>query len=447
MIIVPALKSRGIQLSSTMATIAVLTCLSLMPAACVQERDRAAMTLNPEASADSGSEVNSDSSLVTSTSHLNEQILAPNPLLDGLNADDIAMSQAMAKRDYLPHWKVVGERSRYVRQRLTESINKLNAPLSLQAIPIVESGYNPYALSHAGAMGLWQLMPRTARGLGIHPNHLHDGRRSVERATEAAVGYLLDMHQRFNSWPLAIAAYHMGPYGLARRLKKTPWQAADGLNALPAPAITRAYVKHVLGLAALLKMGVISFPEPFATVELQLKPPVDVARLSTACGMNKNDIFLFNPGLNQAQYLTHAVSVHVPPERLASISEQLELLGPRYVRTRIKNGDSLWRIAHQHGISVAHLKRLNPDIKAILRPGQKLTVPANRLARATANPNPMLSKGRRIRYKVRSGDSLWSIAQRFGTSTRSIARSNQLSRNALIRPGDTLWVLARIRPS
>ena len=367
------------------------------------------------------------------------------PLLLGLNGDDIAVSQAMAKRDYLLHWQAVGERSRYVRQRIVETIEKMGAPLALQVIPVVESGYNPYALSHAGAMGLWQLMPRTAHGLGIRPSKHIDGRRSVEQATEAAVTYLLDMNKRFNSWPLAIAAYHMGPNGLSRRLKKTPWQASDGLDALPAPAITRAYVKHILGLASLLKLQTISFPEPYETTAIQLNPPVDIEQLSLACGMDKHDIFFFNPGLNQAQYLTRSIEVYVPLELLASIDTQVQLTGPKYVKTTVQAGDSMWSIAHQHHITVGRLKHLNPGAGSILRPGHQLTVPANRLARATASANPLLSQGRRIHYKVRSGDSLWSIAQRFGTTAEAIARFNQLSRRELIRPGDTLWVLARIR--
>jgi membrane-bound lytic murein transglycosylase D len=367
------------------------------------------------------------------------------PLLLGLNVDDIAISQAMAKRDYLLHWQVVGERSRYVRQRIVETIEKMGAPLALQVIPVVESGYNPYALSHAGAMGLWQLMPRTAHGLGIRPSKHIDGRRSVEQATEAAVAYLLKMNKRFDSWPLAIAAYHMGPNGLSRRLKQTPWQASDGLDALPAPAITRAYVKHILGLASLLKLQTINFPDPYETSAIQLNPPVDIEQLSLACGMDKHDLFFFNPGLNQAQYLTRSIEVYVPLELLASIDTQIQLTGPKYVKTTVRAGDSMWNIAHQHHISVSRLKHLNPAAGSILRPGQKLTVPANRLARATASANPLLSQGRRIHYKVRSGDSLWSIAQRFGTTADAIARFNQLSRRALIRPGDTLWVLARIR--
>jgi len=369
------------------------------------------------------------------------------PLLTGLNDDDIAIAQSMAKRDYLLHWQVVGERSRYVRQRILETMSKMNAPLALQAIPVVESGYNPYALSHAGAMGLWQLMPRTAHGLGIRKSKHIDGRRSVEQATEAAITYLIDMQKHFNSWPLAIAAYHMGPNGLARRLQKTPWQASDGLDAMPVPAITRAYVKHVLGLASLLKLQTISFPEPYQTTAVQLHPPVDIEQLSLACGMEKHDIFFFNPGLNQAQYLTESIEVHVPVELVASMDTQMQMMGPKYVNTTVRSGDSLWNIAHLHGINVQQLRSLNPTVGKLLKPGQQLTVPANRLARATATANPLLSQGRRIRYKVRSGDSLWSIAQRFGTTAGAIARSNQLSQTALIRPGDTLWVLARIRPS
>ncbi|HKI61912.1 MAG TPA: LysM peptidoglycan-binding domain-containing protein [Mariprofundaceae bacterium] len=367
------------------------------------------------------------------------------PLLMGLNADDIAVSQAMAKRDYLQHWQVVGERSRYVRQRIVETMEKMNAPLALQVVPVVESGYNPYALSHAGAMGLWQLMPRTAHGLGIRASKHVDGRRSVEQATEAAVSYLMDMKKRFNSWPLAIAAYHMGPNGLSRRLQKSPWQTSDGLDAIPAPAITRAYVKHIVGLASLLRMQVISFPDPYETTAIQLKPPVDIEQLSLACGMDKHDLFFFNPGLNQAQYLTRSIEVHVPLELVAAIDTQMQLSGPKYVKTTVRAGDSMWQIAHQHHITVAHLKRLNPAAGNVLRPGQRLSVPANRLARATASANPLLSQGRRIHYKVRSGDSLWSIAQRFGTTAKAIARFNRLSQRTLIRPGDTLWVLARIR--
>lgn len=388
-------------------------------------------------------------SLPTSDLRLADSLEPPrtDPLLEGISPADIARAQALAKRDYLPHWKVVAERSRYVRQRLLRELERLHAPSSLELIPVVESGYNPYALSHAGAMGLWQLMPATARSLGIERNRHRNGRREVGQATRAAAQYLMAMHDRFDSWPLAIAAYHMGPYGLARRLRQSPWTAGDGLDAMPAPAITRAYVKHVLGLVALRRMGTLVFPEPWPTREITLPPPVDLVQLSRACGFPERTLFLFNPGLNQAQYFSRPISLHVPADRYTDVLAAAEHLGPRYVQQKVLAGDSLWRIARQHRISVAHLKRLNPGLGHVLHPGQLLKVPANLLAKASASANPLLSQGRRIRYRVRRGDSLWSIAQRFGTSARAIARSNQLSQSALIRPGDTLWILARIRPS
>jgi len=414
--------------------------LCILLSACAETHETTQMDMNASATihAKAAAEPNEQTS---------PEIIQPEPLLQDLNESDIAISQAMAKRDYLQHWPVIAERSRYVRKRIVQTIEKLNAPPSLQAIPIVESGYNSYALSHAGAMGLWQLMPRTARGLGVIRTKHINGRRGVEQATEAAIKYLLEMHHRFNSWPLAIAAYHMGPYGLARRLSKTPWQAGDGLDAMPAPAITRAYVKHIIGLAALMHFHTIDFPEPYETTALLVSPPVDLIRISESCCMSKNDIFLFNPGLNQAQYLRQPIMLHIPKQHLISFQQQIERSAPKYVSTSVRPGDSLWSIAHLHHIQVGRLKSLNPGIGNLLRPGQQIKVPANQLARATAQPNPLLSKGRRIRYKVRSGDSLWSIAQRFGTSARAIARSNQLSQTALIRPGDTLWILARIRPS
>jgi membrane-bound lytic murein transglycosylase D len=65
----------------------------------------------------------------------------------------------------------------------------------------------------------------------------------------------------------------------------------------------------------------------------------------------------------------------------------------------------------------------------------------------SSKANPLLSTGRRIRYKVRNGDSLWKIAKKFGTSTRAIARTNHMPANRLIRPGDRIWVIARFQPS
>jgi len=370
-----------------------------------------------------------------------------NPLLRGLSAADLQMAQTAAIKYYKRRWSTVRERSRFVRFRMLNSLEQLNAPRSLQIIPVVESTYNPYALSHAGALGLWQLMPGTAKSLGIKSDRKFNGRRDIDRSTEAAVQYLLQLHDRFDNWPLAIAAYNLGPNGVSRRLRKSQWDIGDGLENMPVPTSTRAYVQHIIGLAALLDSGSLDFPEPVKTRALYLQAPVDINLLAKLSGMEKHDIFRFNPCLNQAQYFNRAVTIHVPEPSYIKIHSNISHAGPKFVQTRVRKGDSLWSIAKAHGASVELIRAMNGNTGDLLRIGQRLKIPANQLAKARPNENPLLPSNRRIRYKVRSGDSLWAIASRFGTTVKAIARVNSLARNSMIRAGDTLWVLAQVRPS
>jgi membrane-bound lytic murein transglycosylase D len=364
--------------------------------------------------------------------------------LQGLLAQDIARAQASAKKHILPHWPRIMKRSTFVRQRLIDTIKSMNAPLSLQFIPIVESGYQPYALSRTGAMGLWQLMPGTAKHLGIKKDPYKDGRRNVEKSTRAAVTYLQTQYKRFGNWPLAFAAYNMGPYGLSKRLKKQAWTLHDGIENMPVPIETRNYVRQIIGLTALFNMQTISFPDPIPTQAITLSAPVDLKQLTHASKLPDLLLFQLNPGLHYSQYLRHDITIHAPEENLLSLQKQQDFHRPKNIQIKIRSGDSLWKLARQHRTTIAHLHKLNPKLPRALKIGSSVTVPAYSFARATAANNPLLSQGRRIRYKVHKGDSLWSISRRFGTSTHAIARANQLSKNSIIRPGDRLWILARI---
>ena len=378
---------------------------------------------------------------------VNPDDIKSSSLIYGISDSDLTSAKRLARQHFSRRWELVSERSRFVRYRLVESLKALNAPLALQVIPVVESTYSPYALSHAGAVGLWQLMPGTAKSLGVKSGKLLDGSRHIDSSTRAAAQYLSRLHDRFDNWPLAIAAYNLGPNGVSRRLKKQPWEISDGLDKLPIPTATRVYVKHIIGLAGLLHEGSLTFPEAIKTEAVELHPPVDIHLLANLSGIDKDDIFRFNPSLNQAQYLTESVTIHVPEAKHAEVKENIAKSGPKFVYTTVKKGNSMWSIARAHGTDVKTLKQLNRGVSNILRVGQKLKVPANQLAKASANINPLLPSNRRIRYKVKSGDSLWRIANRFGTTVKVIARVNSLSRKHIIRSGDILWVLARVRPS
>ena len=93
-------------------------------------------------------------------------------------------------------------------------------PASLAFLPIVESWYNPRAVSWVGAAGLWQFMPPTARGMGMKVDRIVDERRDPYRSTPLALAYLSDLHEQFDSWFLALAAYNGGPGRMDRILRR-----------------------------------------------------------------------------------------------------------------------------------------------------------------------------------------------------------------------------------
>ncbi len=365
------------------------------------------------------------------------------PLLAGLPAGELSQCAHRAKLKFSPYWPVVSARSVYVRHRVLRILHELKVPEALQVVPVVESTYDPYALSPSGASGLWQLMPRTAKGLGVKWTGLIDGRRHVETSTRAAVQYLKKLHDRFDSWPLAFAAYHMGPNALARGLAKHPWKASDGLHAMPVPDITREYVQNIIGLAVLVDRGDLRFEPAIETSPVKLAAPFDLKAMQRQMGKDQLEVFRFNPGLNLAR-AHEPVTIHVPSTDIESWKQRPRVELPKYRLVRVKKGDSLWSIARKHHISVSSLKAANALHGNMLRIGQSIRIPSND-GTILAQANPLLGNGKRLRYSVRKGDSLWSIAKRFGTTPAAIARANNMSLHSPIFPGDKIWVHAHPR--
>lgn len=373
----------------------------------------------------------------------NTQPVPSNPLIKGLPVRDLACIQAQAKRIFRRNWKIVAERSRYVRARILPILKEMHAPQQLEVVPIAESGYNPYAFSPVGATGLWQVMPGTADVLGMDAPKGYDARRYVESSTRGGVQYLLQLHKMFGNWPLAFAAYHRGPGSIQHRLRRHPWKPEDGLDRLPVPLVTKTYVRSILGLSVLLQRGVWKFPKPWETQQITLDGPIDVNQLAKAADIDPKEIYRFNPGLNHSQYLNRNLVLELPPSMIRPIMANADQAAPHYVHIRVRRGDNLWNIAHHHHISIHDLKRLNPHLTAMLHPGQSMLVPAGRLNSVHPPLNPLLARGRRIHYRVRHGDNLWTIAHRFRTTVSAIARANSIRHNKTLHPGDHLWILAR----
>jgi membrane-bound lytic murein transglycosylase D len=112
------------------------------------------------------------------------------------------------------------ERSKKWAENIRSILRDAKVPELLIALPFVESMFRPDARSSAGALGLWQLMPATARDLGLKVRRSVDERKDIRKATQAAARMLMQNHKFLGSWPLAITGYNHGPYGVKRAVKK-----------------------------------------------------------------------------------------------------------------------------------------------------------------------------------------------------------------------------------
>ncbi|MDX8406728.1 MAG: transglycosylase SLT domain-containing protein [Mariprofundus sp.] len=317
----------------------------------------------------------------------------PDPFLDDLTAHEIQSLKTEAFRIYGSSWDKIAARSRYVRQPLLRVLNQRRAPLQLQMIPVVESSYNPYAESEVGATGLWQIMPDTADDLHIKSNAQLDGRRDITSSTRGAARFLLKQYERFGSWPLAFAAYHLGPNGVQRRLQRHPWRSGDGLNKLPLPPITKTYIRHILGLIALQKGGQLAFPEPYATSIVLIRSPVDLERLHSTAGLPKNQIFRFNPKLTRMQYFHNRpehIAIHIPQSRLARVQALLPNKVSDRLNIHLLRGEAARDISKRYHVSIHVLKKDNPMLAKANKRGMHLTIPATSLHRANIAANPLL---------------------------------------------------------
>ncbi len=190
---------------------------------------------------------------------------------------------------------------------IVTALEKRNLPLAFALLPVVESAYDPQALSHAGALGLWQLMPATANDYGVPAQGLYDGRLDLVASTEAALDYLSYLGELFDQdWLLVIAAYNAGEGTVMRAIKQNE---AAGLPtdfwSLPLPQETKQHVPKLLAVAELVSQPIrygIELPHtPAAPVidYVELHKQIDVTVAAKLAGISLDELYALNPGYKQ----------------------------------------------------------------------------------------------------------------------------------------------------
>jgi membrane-bound lytic murein transglycosylase D len=351
------------------------------------------------------------------------------------------------------------ERAGRYEAMIRRALREAGQPEDLLYVAMVESAFDPNAVSEASAVGIWQFVSPTARDYGLTEDRWVDERRSPERSTTAAAKFFADLHAEFDSWPLAFAGYNMGRIALLRSLRKYNTNDFWVLARLEAglPYETIVYVNKILACAV-----VGHNLERFGLADLRRAVPLDVARVSVpggtglgrvaqAAGMPVDDLAALNPELRRKRVPPDVRdwTLRLPAERLARFEKAwpgASVALPSHADHVLRFGERLQDVAEMYGTTTDKLRRLNdlgPD--ATVRPGAKLRVPDVEPAALAPEEGPVVvgvparkfdhPDRRRAFYRVTGEETLTDIGAFFRVGVDEIRRWNDVSPDAALPRG------------
>jgi membrane-bound lytic murein transglycosylase D len=324
---------------------------------------------------------------------------------------------------------------------------------------MIESAFNPQALSPMKASGIWQFIPSTGRIYGLEQNAWYDGRRDVLKATHAALDYLQTLHRMFGDWELALAAYNCGEGCVARALGRGHGKAYASLRL---PNETRNYVPKLVAVR-----NVIRDPERFGVslqaiadeayfMQVTLDRPMTAQKAAKLAEMNVDEFIALNPAFQRRViYADSQSTLLLPVDRVEAFqfnaSRQAE--DKRLQTYQARRGESVGSIAQRFGVSLDWMKEHNP-IKlhgGKLASAQTLVVPSagkpeSRVASAESIParaqqTRTPAKPAMRTHTVRKGDTLSRVAKRYNVKVADIRRWNENAEPLM--PGSTLEIPAQ----
>ncbi len=356
-----------------------------------------------------------------------------------------------------------------------ENLDKEDIPLEVKYLAIVESALKPRARSRVGATGLWQFMFATGKEYGLNVSSYVDERSDPIKSTEAASKYLARLYGIFGDWDLALAAYNSGPGNVSKAIRRSGgyenyWNIRPFL-----PRETAGYLP-----AFLATMYIFEFAEEHGfkkarpnyhyveTDTIHVKKMISLDQVSELLEVPIEELQFLNPsykldiipfieGENYTLRLPRdVVGKFVNNEKriydiVKAEQDKREKPLPQFFDSeskttyRVRSGDFLGKIARKYGVRVSQLKQWNGLRSNNIRIGQRLTVyPRNPVSTkspvGTVTPKKVVNTEGKSTYKVKDGDSLWSISQKFpGITVQNIKDWNGISGSKL-KIGTTLVV-------
>jgi membrane-bound lytic murein transglycosylase D len=387
------------------------------------------------------------------------------------------------RRDVVARWLKRGD---YYEPFIRSVMRAYGVPTDLYYLGMIESAFLPTARSSAGAVGFWQFMPSTGRDVGLRIDSLVDERMDPVRATRAAARHLRSLREEMGDWALAAASYNAGTGRISRGLQQFGvsnfWDLAQNGNLAEE---TKHYVPRLYATAAIAKgRDKYGFAAPsgdhFAYDSVQVELSTPLAELARIGDVPVDDLTRLNPHLIRGVTPAGGYWVWVPAGDGMTI--QRAWLASDFRREggfgsyAVRKGDTLGELAELSGVTRARIRELNPKADwDELQIGKRLRLPASAARELSARPVAVVAKKAKketeraekreakagtgkatqdgpkkvasndsgadpeVSHLVKKGDTLWSIARRYGVTVDSIQTANHLT-DRPIQPGMRLMI-------
>ncbi|MGH9579093.1 MAG: transglycosylase SLT domain-containing protein, partial [Terriglobales bacterium] len=334
------------------------------------------------------------------------------------------------------------------REMILATLKEEGVPQDLIYLAQAESGFQPLALSRAGARGMWQFVAGRAASYGLNKNWWVDERQDPEKSTRAAARHLKDLYNQFGDWYLAMAAYNSGPGTVQAAVQRTGYADYWELYRRGVlPKETRNYVPIILAVTIISKN-----PEKYGLEPIDLEPqleaervmidyPVDLRLAAEAVDVSVSMLQDLNPSLLRMttpkegtfELRLPAGTAEAFQKSMAAIPEDMRVWW-RY--HRVASGDTLSALARRYRTTPDAILEVNALESDQLLAEAKLIIPVTPGKRPVGEEDVVFSK-KATRYRVRRGDTVLSIADDFGVPPEKLRQWNRIRGNT-VRLGQVL---------
>ena len=330
-------------------------------------------------------------------------------------------------------------------------LREQGVPRDLIYLAQAESGFHPLAVSRAGARGMWQFMGSRAKGYGLERSWWIDDRQDPEKATRAAAHHLKDLYNEFGDWYLAMAAYNSGPGTVQSAVKRTGYADFWELyNRNVLPKETRNYVPIILAVTIMAKntaqygLDSVVKEKPAAYDTVKIDYPIDLRLAAECVDATADDLLELNPSLlrmttpkfaDKATGKNEAFELHLPAGTASKFALAVASI-PTDKRVwwryhKVQAGETLASIAHTYHITpkaIAEANDLNEGLNNnAVAPESRLIIPIAPGKQADTSTYAHAT----MRYKIRKGDTVDTVAENFGVSAKMVRSWNHLKGTSL----------------